>query len=415
MSYFYDIDIASAYKRLAGVVQKTPLVYNKNLSLKYQCDVFFKREDLQIVRSYKLRGAYNMIRSFNDDDLKRGIVCASAGNHSQGVAYSCNLLKTHGVIFMPAIAQKQKVNQTKQFGGDYVDVKLIGDNFDECYAEAKRYCEQNNKIFIPPFDDELIIAGQATVAVEIIEELNNPDYIFVPIGGGGLCAGVSHYIKNHSPKTIVVGVEPQGAPSLKEALAVGHPITLSKIDNFADGAAVKRTGNITFDILKENLGEHLVLIPEGKLCTIILQLYTQEAMVVEPAGSLSVAALDFYADRIKNKKVVCIISGSNNNIDRLQEIKERALVFEGLKHYFLINFAQRPGSLKEFVNKVLGPQDDITRFEYLQKNFRETAPAFIGIEVKSKEDYEQLIVNMNKYKIIYKQVEQDDLLMGYLV
>lgn len=415
MGYSYNIDIDLAYSRLTGVVKRTPLILNKNLSRKYQCEVYLKREDLQEVRSYKIRGAYNMIRSFSETELQRGIVCASAGNHSQGVAYSCNLLKTQGIIFMPAIAQKQKINQTKMFGGDYVEVRLVGDTFDDCYNEAKKYCATENKIFIPPFDNELIIAGQSTVGVEILEDLPNPDYIFVPIGGGGLCSGISHLIKTKKLNSCVVAVEPAGAPSFKEALKFGQPVSLPHIDNFADGAAVKRFGDITFEILKENLDNHLILIPEGKLCTTILDLYTHEALVVEPAGALSVAALDFYASEIRGKKVVCIISGSNNSIDRLQEIKERSLVYEGLKYYFIINFAQRPGSLKDFVNKVLGPNDDITRFEYLQKNHKEWAPAFVGIEMKSKDDYHSLILNMKRFGFTYNEVSNNELLMSYLV
>lgn len=300
------------------------------------------------------------------------------------------------------------------FGEDYVEIKLIGDTFDDCAVAAKQYTEENGMTFIPPFDDVRIIEGQATVAVEILEDQSDIDYVFVAVGGGGLSAGVGSYFKTYSPKTKIIGVEPEGAPSMYEALKAGHPVTLASIDRFVDGAAVKRVGDITFSICK-NVLDDMHLVPEGKACTTILKLYNEDAIVVEPAGALSIAALDDYAEQIKGKNVVCIVSGSNNDIDRMQEIKERSLQYEGLKHYFLVNFAQRPGALKEFVNNVLGPGDDITRFEYMQKNNKEAGPALVGVELQSKDDYDLLLQKMRRYNIGFTELNKDDTLFGYLV
>jgi len=409
-----NIDINKAYEVLKKVVLKTPLQLNRKLSEKFQAEIYLKREDLQIVRSYKLRGAYNLIQSLSEEERKRGVVCASAGNHAQGVAYSCRVLSIHGVIYMPAITPKQKINQVKMFGGDNIEIVLIGDTFDECQQHALQFTKENNRVFVPPFDHPLIIEGQGTVAKEIIEELPTVDYMFVPIGGGGLCAGVGQYLKVYSPQTKIIGVEPEGAPSMKEALKAGKPVVLDSIQRFVDGAAVKKVGNITFEFNKDILSD-MLLVPEGKVCSTILQLYNVDAIVVEPAGALSIAALDQYADIIKGKKVVCIVSGGNNDIDRMQEIKERSLLYEGLKHYFIIRFAQRPGALKEFLNHILGPNDDIVRFEYIQKNNKENGPALIGIELKQREDYDSLKARMDDYKLNYTELNQNENLFEYLV
>lgn len=409
-----ELDFSGAASRLKKIVTKTPLQRNNHLSKKYDCNIFLKREDLQVVRSYKLRGAYNLMSSLPQQQLEKGVVCASAGNHAQGFAFSCKNLNVKGVIFMPVITPNQKIKQTKMFGEDYIEIKLVGDTFDDCAIAAKKYTEENGLTFIPPFDDYKIIEGQGTVAVEILEELSYVDYLFVPVGGGGLSAGVGSYFKTYSPKTKIIGIEPEGAPAMFEALKNGYPVTLENIDRFVDGAAVKRVGDITFSICKDVLDD-MHLVPEGKVCSTILNLYNEDAIVVEPAGALSVAALDDYASEIKWKTVVCIVSGSNNDIDRMQEIKERSLQYEGLKHYFLINFAQRPGALKEFVNNVLGPTDDITRFEYMQKNNKEAGPALVGIELQSREDYDTLLNNLNKYHIGYNELSKDNTLFSYLV
>ncbi len=410
-----QLDFTGAALRIKKVVHKTPLQLNRNLSKKYNCNVYLKREDLQVVRSYKLRGAYNMMSSLPAETLQRGVVCASAGNHAQGFAFSCKKLNAKGVVFMPVITPNQKINQTKMFGEDFIEVRLVGDTFDDCAAAAKKYTEENGLTFIPPFDDLRIIEGQGTVGVEILEELSDIDYIFVPVGGGGLSAGIGVYFKTYSPKTKMIGVEPEGAPSMKEALAAGHPVTVENIDRFVDGAAVKRVGDIPFSICKDVLDE-MQLVAEGKICSTILKLYNEDAIVVEPAGALSITALDnFAAEELAGKTVVCVVSGSNNDIDRMQEIKERSLQYEGLKHYFLIRFAQRPGALKEFVNHVLGENDDITRFEYMQKHNKETGPALVGVELRSRTDYDALLTNMKKYQINFTELNKNDNLFGYLV
>jgi threonine dehydratase len=408
------LDFHGAAQRLKKVVNRTPLILNHNLSRKYQCNVFLKREDLQVVRSYKLRGAYNLMSSLSQEQLERGVVCASAGNHAQGFAYSCKKLACHGVVFMPIITPNQKVSQTKMFGENFIEIKLSGDTYNECAVAAKKYTEENGMAFIPPFDHYKIIEGQGTVGVEILEDESNIDYLFVPVGGGGLSAGVGTYFKTFSPHTKIIGLEPEGAPSMFEALKAGQPVTLSNIDQFVDGAAVNRVGDITFSICKDVLDD-MHLIPEGKVCTSILRLYNEDAIVVEPAGALAIAALDDYAEQIKGKNVVCIVSGGNNDIDRMQEIKERSLQYEGLKHYFLIRFAQRPGALKEFVNQVLGPTDDIARFEYIQKHNKETGPALVGIELQSKKDYESLLKKLDQYHVNYTELKKDDNAFGYLV
>jgi len=352
--------------------------------------------------------------SLSAEQLQRGVVCASAGNHAQGFAYSCKQLNVKGVVFMPSVTPKQKINQTKMFGEANVEVKLIGDTFDDCAVAAKKFTEENNMVFIPPFDDCRIIEGQGTVGVEILEDLTNIDYLFVPVGGGGLAAGVGSYFKTFSPQTKVIGLEPEGAPAMYESFKAGHPVTLEKIDKFVDGAAVKRIGDITFPFCKDVLQE-VHLVPEGKVCTTILKLYNENAIVVEPAGALSIAALDDYAAVIKGKTVVCIVSGSNNDIDRMPEIKERSLQYEGLKHYFLVRFVQRPGALREFLNDVLGPNDDITRFEYMQKTNKEAGPALVGIELQKKDDYIHLIERMKSKGIDFSEINKDDTLFGYLI
>lgn len=408
------LDFQKAAQRLKKIVNRTPLMLNHNLSRKYNCKVYLKREDLQVVRSYKLRGAYNMMSSLPEVQLKQGVVCASSGNHAQGFAFSCKKLHVKGVVFMPIITPKQKIQQTEMFGGENIVIKLIGDTYDDCATAAIKFTEENGMTFIPPFEDIRIIEGQATVGVEILEELAAIDYLFIPVGGGGLSAGLGSYFKTYSPKTKIIGLEPEGAPSMTEAFKAGKPVTLENIDRFVDGASVKRVGDLTFSICKEVL-DTMHLIPEGKICSTILKLYNEDAIVVEPAGALSIAALDDYADEIKGKNVVCILSGSNNDIDRMQEIKERSLQFEGLKHYFLISFAQRPGALKEFVNNVLGPADDITRFEYMQKTNKENGPALVGVELQSKKDYELLIEKLKASNINYTELNKNDNLFGFLV
>lgn len=408
------LDFSAARARMQGVVRKTPLTYSSTLSKKYHAQVYLKREDLQVVRSYKLRGAYNLMCTLSAEHMHRGAVCASAGNHAQGFAYSCKALGIRGVIFMPVITPKQKIKQTTMFGDGCVEIVLSGDTFDDCATAARAYAAANDMVFVPPFDHPAIIEGQATVAAEVLEELPQFDYLFVPIGGGGLAAGMGTYCATFAPSTQIIGVEPAGAPSMKTALEHGTPVTLDQIDRFVDGAAVKRVGELTFQYCKEVLDD-MLLVQEGAVCSTILNLYNEDAIVVEPAGALSITALEQYADKIAGKTVVCVVSGSNNDIDRMQEIKERSLQYEGLKHYFLISFAQRPGALKDFVNNVLGPGDDITRFEYMQKHNKETGPALVGIELGRKEDYPALLTRMQAQQVDFTEINKQDKLFTYLV
>ena len=408
------LDFQSAYKRLKNIVKHTPLEYNAGLSEKYQCQLYFKREDLQIVRSYKLRGAYNMISQLSEEELGRGVVCASAGNHAQGVAYSCSKLGAQGVIFMPEITPKQKVKQTEMFGNGNIKIVLTGDTFDDCLREALIYTEAHQMTFIPPFDNRSIIEGQATVGVEILEDKADIDVVIMPIGGGGLAAGAGSYLKQQLPHVLLIGVEPEGAPSMLEAFKHGGPVTLPEINRFVDGASVKRVGQLTYELCNEVL-DQMLLVPEGKVCTTILKLYNEDAIVVEPAGALSVAVLDTCREQIKGKKVVCVISGGNNDIARMQEIKEKSLLYEGLKHYFIVRFPQRPGALKLFVNNVLGPHDDITRFEFIKKTEKENGPALVGIELQSASEYPALLKRMEAHRFEVIELNRDQTLFEYLV
>ncbi len=410
----YNFDFLAAANRLKDTALHTPLEFNARLSEKYKAEIYLKREDKQVVRSYKLRGAYNMMSQIPIEVIKNGVVCASAGNHAQGVAFSCNKLKIKGTIFMPEITPKQKVNQTTLFGNGWIDIVLIGDTFDDCLAEALRFTKENNMTFVPPFDNYHVMEGQGTVGVEILKDLPDTEIVIMPIGGGGLSAGAGTYLKQQKPNILLIGVEPEGAPSMEAAFKAGRPIKLEQINRFIDGAAVKSVGLLTYPICKEVLDE-ILLIPEGKVCTSILKLYNEEAIVAEPAGALAVAALDLCAQQIKGKKAVCIISGGNNDIERMQEIKEKSLLFEGLKHYFIVRFPQRPGALKLFVNEVLGKTDDITRFEFIKKTERESGPALVGIELKNPEDYEGLLTRMKTFKFEIIELNQDQTLFEYLV
>ncbi len=414
----YPISVENIYRakvRLGTVARRTPLMENLSLSEQHHCRLFLKREDLQIVRSYKLRGAYNKMATMPKAALKRGIVCASAGNHAQGVAYACMKMEVHGKIYMPTVTPKQKIDKVNIFGKEFVEVILVGDTFDDAYAEAKKYATENKKTFIHPFDDERIIEGQGVVGLEILEDIDvDIDYLFLPIGGGGLISGVGSFFKQMSPNTKIIGVEPEGAPAMKASLDNGKVTPLETIDPFVDGAAVKKIGEKNFQICQQVVDD-IVLIPEGKACTTILQLYNEEGMVVEPAGALSISALDFYKDKIKGKNVCCIISGGNNDITRTEEIRERSLLYEGLKHYFVVKFPQRAGALREFLNNVLGPNDDITRFDYQKKTNRGAGPAMVGIEVAQPEDYKALLKRMEEHGVDYQVLNQSPMLFEMLV
>ncbi|AJR03263.1 threonine ammonia-lyase IlvA [Siansivirga zeaxanthinifaciens] len=396
-TYFPSIDnIKVAADTIKKVSAVTPLGASQRYSKQFDANILLKREDLQQVRSYKIRGAYNKISSLTKEESAHGVVCASAGNHAQGVALSCKLLKIHGVIYMPAPTPNQKIEQVKMFGEDYINIKLVGDTYDDAYHAAMIECDEFKKTFIHPFNDEKVIEGQANIGLEILEQTTVPlDYVFIAIGGGGLAAGLSTVFKNMSPHTKIIGVEPEGAPSMQVSIKNNVNTELDHIEKFIDGAAVKRVGDLTFAICKETLHD-VITVPEGKVCETILELYNKDAIVVEPAGALSISALDFYADKIKGKNVVCVVSGSNNDITRTAEIKERALLYANLKHYFIVTFPQRAGALKEFVVNILGPNDDITHFQYAKKTNRENGSAVVGIQLKSSSDLEPLIARMKQ-------------------
>tara|TARA_R110000737_G_scaffold119354_2_gene151774 strand:- start:213 stop:1478 length:1266 start_codon:yes stop_codon:yes gene_type:complete len=415
-TYFPKLDdVRNAAKIISEISEITPLTESIRLSKQYECQVRLKREDLQRVRSYKIRGAFNKISSLSKEERAMGVICASAGNHAQGVAFACFHLKIKGTIYMPSVTPKQKVEQTKLFGDEWVEIVLEGDSFDDASQAARKYGHETGKIFVHPFDDPKIIEGQATVGLELIQQTKAPiDYLFVCIGGGGLASGLISVFSELSPKTKIIGVEPKGAPSMKTSMELGKVITLEHIDKFIDGAAVKKVGELTFPICSYYL-DNMITVDEGKVCQTILDLYNRDAIVVEPAGALTIAALDDYKDEIKGKNVVCIIGGSNNDITRTAEIKERALLYGKLKHYFIIRFPQRPGALKEFVVDILGPTDDITHFEYSKKSSRENAPAVVGIELKSPEDLQPLIERMKTNNFYGDYINDKPDLFEYLV
>ncbi|HAM1299352.1 TPA: threonine ammonia-lyase [Listeria monocytogenes] len=411
-------DVEKAYEVLKAVVKHTPLEYDFYLSEKYHCNVYLKREDLQRVRSFKLRGAFYAISRLSAEQLEKGVVCASAGNHAQGVAYTCKRMTVPATIFMPTTTPQQKVSQVKFFGGSNVEVVLVGDTFDASATAAKEFAATHGQTFIPPFDDPDIIAGQGSLAVEMVKDLNKAheqaDYVFAGIGGGGLISGVATYLKAKSPITKIIGVEPDGAPSMTAALKQNQVVTLDKIDKFVDGAAVKEVGGLTFQHAKV-LVDEVTTVSEGAVCSTILDMYTKQAIVAEPAGALSVAALEIYREEINDKTVVCIVSGGNNDINRMQEIEERSLLHEGLKHYFIVNFSQRPGALKEFVNDVLGPHDDITKFEYTKKVNRGNGPVIIGVLLQDKNDYEGLLERVAAFDPSYIPINDNQTLYTLLV
>lgn len=407
--------IEEAAKRLEGVVSQTPLQYNKRLSQQYGAHIYLKREDLQEVRSFKIRGAYNKIVTLTPAERKRGVVCASAGNHAQGVALSCSLRKIHGVIFMPAVTPMQKIARVKHFGDGYITIKLVGQTYDEASHSAHHYCEEKGAIYIHPFDDPLTIAGQGTVGKEMFEQTKTPiDIAIMAIGGGGLISGVSTYLKKKNPTVTIYGAEPTGSPSMHEALKQDKLVTLSTIDTFADGVAVQRVGETTLAVTKEHVQE-VLLAPEGKICTTMIELYQNEGIVTEPAGALSVSVLDEIANEIKGKTVVCVISGGNNDILRYPEIMERSLLYQGRKHYFIIEFAQKPGQLKAFLVKALGPKDDVSRIEYTKKTDKERGPTLVGIELQNKKDFDPLMRRMIALGLNFKHLKSDELLYEYLI
>ncbi len=407
--------IEQAAMRLEGVLQKTPFHLNYNLSKKYACNVFLKREDMQVVRSFKIRGAYNKMASMDSSEAALGIVCASAGNHAQGVALACAQLKINGIIYMPTTTPKQKISKVRHFGAEWVTIELIGDTFDDAQKEAWKVSKEKNLPFIHPFNDTDVMEGQGTVALEMMKEAAGAiDILIVAVGGGGLMAGVGSVFKQLSPATKIIGVESEGAPALHASIKADHVVRLEKIDSFADGIAVKEIGDKTFAICKKVVDD-IILVPEGKICSTLLSLYNDEAIVAEPAGAIGVAALDFISkDDLYGKNIAIIVCGGNNDIARTEEIRERALLYEGKKHYFIIRFPQRAGALKEFLN-VLGPDDDISHFEYTKKNNRESGPALVGIELKNTNDFAPLIKRMETQGINFEHLNDRPMLFELLV
>lgn len=406
--------IEDAYRNISEVVTKTPLLKNYNLSKKYGCTIYLKREDMQVVRSFKIRGAFNKMKGMGREDLINGVICASAGNHAQGVAFACSNLNTKGIIYMPTTTPKQKISKVKHFGGEWVEIRLIGDTFDDANKVALQLSAEDNIPYIHPFNDHEVMAGQGTIGKEILDEIDVPiDILFVAVGGGGLISGVGSYFKQVSPNTKIIAVEAEGAPALARSLEAKSLVRLDKIDSFADGIAVKMIGDRTFEICKEVVDD-IQLVPEGQICSSILSLYNDEAIVVEPAGAVSFAALDYFRDEIKGKNVVIIVCGGNNDITRTEDIRERALLWEGRKHYFIIRFPQRAGALRDFLN-LLGPDDDIAHFEYTKKTNRDTGPALVGIELKSADDFPTLVQKMKEKGINYEHLNQNPMLFEMLV
>lgn len=408
-------DIENASQTLKGVAEVSPLQLSKRLSEKYKANIYLKREDLQEVRSFKIRGAYNKIASLTDAEKKKGVVCASAGNHAQGVAFSCFTMKIKGVIVMPTVTPKQKIQKVEKFGDGFIEIKLVGDTYDEASEYAKKYCKENGMVFVHAFNDPKVIAGQGTIGKEVYDQLGGKlDYIFVAIGGGGLISGIGSFLKTVDENIKVIGVESDTQASMKLSLKEGKVSTLNQIDTFADGTAVKTPGDITFEIVKKVVDD-IVLGEDGEIATNMIDLYQNEGIITEPAGSLCLSGLERMKDKIKGKNVVCVICGGNNDILRYPEIMERSLIWKGLKHYFIVNFAQKPGQLKRFLEDALGPNDDIVRFEYLKKNNKESGPALVGIELAKKEDYEPLLQRMEKLGFKYELVRWDGMLYKYLV
>lgn len=412
-----DIQVAQA--RISSIIAPTPLQYCPRLSEQAGCQVFLKREDLQDVRSYKIRGAYYSISNLSDEQREAGIVAASAGNHAQGVAYACKSMGIKGKIFVPSRTPKQKRDRIMVHGGDMVELVVTGANFDECAAAARADMAERGATMVEPFDARDTVIGQGTVAAEILSQLSAMgkalNTVVVPVGGGGLLAGVASYLADMSPRTAIVGVEPAGAASLQAALKAGEPVTLDEVDTFADGTAVKRIGNIPFEIIEHNQGRiHNVTVTEGALSTEIIELYQNEGIIAEPSGALSVAALrelNLGADEV----VVAVISGGNNDILRYQEIMERSMVHRGLRHYFLVNFLQEPGQLRSFLTDVLGPEDDIIQFEYFKRNNREVGTALVGVELTRASDFEALIQRMDESPIDCQYLKPGTAEYAYIV
>jgi threonine dehydratase len=409
-------DIDSAAQRIASVVTPTPLQVSERLSAITGATVYLKREDLQTVRSYKLRGAYNLLVQLSDEEIAAGVVCSSAGNHAQGFAYACRTLGVQGRVYVPAKTPKQKRDRIRYHGGEFIELIVGGSTYDLAAEAALDDVESTGATLVPPYDDLRTIAGQGTIAVEVLAQLDNePDLVVVPVGGGGCIAGITTYLAERTTNTAVLGIEPAGAPAMMAALAAGEPVTLDYVDQFVDGAAVRRAGTLTYAALAA-AGDmvSITTVDEGAVCTAMLDLYQNEGIIAEPAGALSVAGL-LEADIEPGSTVVCLISGGNNDVSRYGEVLERSLVHLGLKHYFLVDFPQEPGALRRFLDDVLGPNDDITLFEYVKRNNRETGEALVGIELGSAADLDGLLARMRATHLHVETLEPGSPAYRYLL
>ncbi|WP_073252815.1 threonine ammonia-lyase IlvA [Cryptosporangium aurantiacum] len=407
--------VEAAAVRLGSVVSRTPLERNARLSARVGASVWLKREDLQVVRSYKVRGAYNLIAQLDRASRARGVVCASAGNHGQGLAYACAALGVRGKVFVPRPTPRQKRDRIAALGGEAVELIVAGDSYDEAAAAAAEDAARTGATLAPAFDDPRTIAGQGTVLKEAFEQLDEaPDTVVIPVGGGGLLAGSLAWLRERYPSVRVIGVEPAGAAGMAAALAAGGPVPLHDLDGFVDGAAVRRVGDVTYPLVAE-LGAELVRVAEGQVCVEMLELYQSDGIIAEPAGALAPSVLGTVVDIEPESSVLCVLSGGNNDVSRYAEVVERALVHEGRKHYFLVEFPQEPGALRRFLDEVLGPDDDITLFEYVKRNNRETGPALVGIELGRPEDLEPLLKRMDEAPPRIERVETDSPLFRFLL
>lgn len=407
--------IETAAARLAGVIHRTPLDLSVRLTGTLGVPVLLKREDTQVGRSYKVRGAYNLISSLSASERQRGVVCASAGNHGQGVAIACKQLGIRGKVFLPTNTPRQKRERIRVLGGDWIEPVVTGSSYDEASAAAHADSHRTGAVYVHPFDDRRTIAGQGTIAIELAEQSDQPiDTIVVPIGGGGLIAGIALWFAQHHPATRIVGAEPAGAASMTAALERGAPVALAQVDTFVDGAAVGSAGEITFPLVRD-LVDEVVTVPEGAVCTEMIDLYQSEGIVAEPAGALASAAARGFLNHPPKGPVVCIVSGSNNDLSRYADVIERSLLHEGLRHYFLVTFPQEPGALRHFLDDVLAHGEDIVVFDYVKKNNRETGPALVGIDIERAQDFGGLLRRMDESPLRIEQVEPGSPLFAFLV
>lgn len=415
MTSFADAALA-ATARMRALFPPTPLLRNDHLSERFGAEIWLKREDLSPVRSYKIRGAFNAMRKVRAaNPAQTRFVCASAGNHAQGMAFACRHFGVHGTIFMPVTTPQQKILKTRTFGGDAVAIELVGDYFDQTLAAAQAYCAQVEGHFLAPFDDPDVIEGQASVAAEMLDQLGRaPDLVVLPVGGGGLAAGVRQFLAETAPETALRLVEPAGGASLTAALGAGQPVTLNRIDNFVDGAAVARVGDLTFAALAGTDPADVLVAPEDRICVTLMEMLNIEGIVLEPAGAMAVDALAPLADQIAGRTVVCVTSGGNFDFERLPDVKERAQRFAGLKKYFILRLPQRPGALRDFL-ELLGPEDDIARFEYLKKSARNFGSVLIGIETGHAGNFDALYARMDAKGFVYEDITGNQTLAEFLI